>query len=264
MVYSETKCVCCNQPLTIQQAVNGPVCDDLSCKGPHLQMLQQSARAKEKGLRQAKAHEALAIIDRTLDPDLPITVVPSIESTAAPLSEERREKFKEHLRSRITLARHLLNDAIKRPELERAAGEPTTDFSSLLVVNACTTCGGYCCQNGKDHAFLSAEDIALQMIRDPDLNDEQLFEQYIDRLPQEIHTNSCVFHARNGCALEREIRSDTCNGFICDGINDHRKLASENRHLECLSVSVDRDQIVRIGYIDKGGERVEFPVADNA
>ena len=41
---------------------------------------------------------------------------------------------------------------------------------------------------------------------------------YIDRVPEVGYEGSCIFHGKQGCTLDRSLRSDVCNGYFCGGL----------------------------------------------
>jgi hypothetical protein len=45
---------------------------------------------------------------------------------------------------------------------------------------------------------------------------------YVARVPAATVPGSCVFHGADGCGLPREMRSDTCNRYLCDGLVELR------------------------------------------
>ena len=44
---------------------------------------------------------------------------------------------------------------------------------------------------------------------------------YVDRVPEFGYTDSCIFHGKQGCTLDRSLRSDVCNSYFCSGLLDY-------------------------------------------
>ena len=41
---------------------------------------------------------------------------------------------------------------------------------------------------------------------------------YIDQMPEVGYEGSCIFHGKQGCTLDRSLRSDVCNSYFCGGL----------------------------------------------
>ena len=41
---------------------------------------------------------------------------------------------------------------------------------------------------------------------------------YLERVPEVGYKDSCIFHVKQGCALDRSLRSDVCNSYFCGGL----------------------------------------------
>jgi len=41
---------------------------------------------------------------------------------------------------------------------------------------------------------------------------------YIERVPEVGYEDSCIFHGKQGCTLDRSLRSDVCNSYFCGGL----------------------------------------------
>ena len=40
----------------------------------------------------------------------------------------------------------------------------------------------------------------------------------VERVPEVGYRNSCIFHGKQGCTLDRSLRSDVCNSYFCGGL----------------------------------------------
>jgi hypothetical protein len=140
-----------------------------------------------------------------------LAVVPSNDRALAPLPAERRSACEERLRA-------LVRD-IAEPEPEP---EPVAlpDVPVTVQRGACAMCRGHCCGAGGEHAFLSVRDLRRVLDGHPELTAEDLPSLYLSRLPAVSSAGSCVFHAAQGCALPRELRSAVCNRYLCEGLRE--------------------------------------------
>ena len=41
---------------------------------------------------------------------------------------------------------------------------------------------------------------------------------YVERVPEVGYQNSCIFHGKQGCTLDRSLLSDVCNSYFCGGL----------------------------------------------
>ena len=96
-------------------------------------------------------------------------------------------------------------------------------FHAVVAQAACSLCRGYCCRNGGDEAFLDTRTIGRLRQANPTMTDDALINLYIGRVPVEGYRNSCIFHGRKGCTLDRSMRADVCNTYFCRGLGDYVK-----------------------------------------
>jgi hypothetical protein len=140
--------------------------------------------------------------------DLPGFVAPLVAVTP-----QRRDALTAHLESVAPMAEHaadrpLPNDAPARPDdADRAAA-------------ACAACGGYCCRNGRDSAYLDAAAIAGVQKKLPHLARDQLVATYVDAVPDKSFEGSCIFHTAHGCNLPRGMRSPVCLAYYCGPLKE--------------------------------------------
>ena len=85
-----------------------------------------------------------------------------------------------------------------------------------LEARTCAVCRGVCCATGGKDAYIKKETILRYMHRHPDQKPKQVLAAYMDCLGKKIFIDSCVYHTDIGCSLPRDMRSDTCNEFLCD------------------------------------------------
>src|SRR5690349_24431172 len=91
-------------------------------------------------------------------------------------------------------------------------------FRAVVARTACSLCGGHCCRNGGDDAFLDGGAITRFRQAGPPMTGETLIGRYVERVPVEAYEDSCIFLGRSGCTLDRSMRSDVCNTYVCCGL----------------------------------------------
>jgi hypothetical protein len=60
----------------------------------------------------------------------------------------------------------------------------------------------------------------------PGHRSREVLAAYTRYLNGETFVGSCVFHRTDGCGLPRELRSDTCNDYYCEGLRTYRSIES--------------------------------------
>jgi hypothetical protein len=152
------------------------------------------------------------------DDSLPV-MVPRNDKTLVAVAPERVRRLREHLIK-------ALGDLRKAPQLERLASpsrpEPT-GFAALVARSACALCKGWCCRNGDDDAFLDDGVLARVRLANPDMSERALLRLYLDRVPSATYRDSCIFHGKRGCALDRSLRAYVCNTYYCGGLGAFMK-----------------------------------------
>ena len=107
----------------------------------------------------------------------------------------------------------------KEPEHSVSPLRPEPEgFAARVARTACSLCKGWCCTNGADHAFLDQGTIARAHRARLPLDVRAVLRLYIDRVPEVGYEGSCIFHGKQGCTLDRSLRSDVCNSYFCGGL----------------------------------------------
>lgn len=225
-------------------------------------MLQKKRRIQEAADRESRrqlAAEALVLLKKELDPsDIEtaasvLMIVPHFESVLATPPESRLKAFQAALEASAKAASEKVKDASSHAHLQATFAHRCAETSvSLPVINACTTCGGQCCRQGKDTAFLSPDFLAWRMLQDPEAlaTPNVIIEQYLKRLPNQSYSASCLYHTDTGCAMPREIRSSTCNDFLCTGVCDQKNEIEAAPQSPSVAVSSARGAFVRASGMD--------------
>lgn len=158
-------------------------------------------------MKHRKPGQSTAVADGDWQP----VMVPRSTKTLVPISSERVQRLREHLAAALGAMRDRGAPASPlKPEPE--------GFAARVVQTACALCRGWCCRNGADDAFLDHRTMTRAAAGRPDLDAASLLQLYVERVPEVGFDNSCIFHGRQGCTLDRSLRSDVCNAYFCGGI----------------------------------------------
>jgi hypothetical protein len=65
--------------------------------------------------------------------------------------------------------------------------------------------------------------LARVRLANPDMSDRALMRRYSDRVPDMAYRDSCIFHGKQGCTLDRSMRADVCNTDYCGGLGTFMK-----------------------------------------
>ncbi len=255
----QPRCRFCQTPITpAQAALHGGSCADWRCRRRYLAELQQQARLAKQAAQEAWDQRILrsaALRDRAarqqLRPDAEAFVpapLPINRQHLAPLPRRRTEAFLEHLRQVIAagFAEPAPNTATSPADAD--AGPAGEGDPAQLLEQACALCRGRCCRCGENHAYLSPELIGRYRRSHPEAGAEQVFQAYEACLGEVTFEDSCVYHQPQGCGLPRRLRSDACNHFACQELEQLQLLVSRSSGVPavCLVASDPADDDPRI------------------
>jgi hypothetical protein len=150
------------------------------------------------------------------DDSLPV-MVPRNDKAVVPISRERVRRLRKHLVETLwglrTMKGREHSISPLRPEPEGFAGR--------VARTACSLCKGWCCKNGADDAFLDEATMARVRRARVALDPRAVLQLYIERVPEVGYEGSCIFHGKQGCTLDRTLRSDVCNSYFCGGLQGY-------------------------------------------
>jgi hypothetical protein len=152
------------------------------------------------------------------DDNLPV-MVPRNDKPLVAVSPERVRRLREHLIKELGYLQ-------KRTHLERFATPERPGpigFAAIVAHSACSLCKGQCCKNGDDDAFLDDRTLARVRIARPEMKDRAMLRLYLNRVPTMAYRDSCIFHGKKGCTLDRSMRADVCNTYYCGGLSAYLK-----------------------------------------
>jgi hypothetical protein len=146
-------------------------------------------------------------------------LVPRIDEPLAAVSADRVKRLHRHLVN-VLLASQASGDDPGLIPLEKSE---LAGFALRVANSACSLCRGWCCTSGADDAFLG--EITMTRVRrsNPELELMEIANLYVSRVPAETQSGSCIFHGRDGCTLDRSLRSDVCNDYYGEGLNNFLK-----------------------------------------
>lgn len=121
------------------------------------------------------------------------------------MPDERRSAFRAHLHQQYAA---MTPDAPAPSTTDRG---PTTPIDVGLG-KICALCRGRCCGNGGNWAYITSATLAATT---PQATPHDIVERYMAHVPSHSHAGSCLFHTESGCALPRDLRSETCNRHLC-------------------------------------------------
>jgi hypothetical protein len=143
------------------------------------------------------------------DECLPV-MVPRSDKRLVPLAPERVERLRKHLRAAL----------LDLGNVRRRAAPVSPEPAGFRAVVART---GWCCRNGGDDAFLDDQTLARRRVANPEIAGEAIIRLYLARLPETVYQDSCIFHGKRGCTLDRSMRADICNTYFCGGLRAYMK-----------------------------------------
>lgn len=150
--------------------------------------------------------------------------VPANDRGPEPLSAARRRRFRTHLLQTLRVAGRAER---KRPDEDlvpwRPDYRPATAEEARVLAAGCVACRGHCCETGGDLAWLDDSDLRRRLRARPGVRRRAVLGEYLARLPERAVRASCVFHAKGGCALPREMRSEVCNEHLCPDLLELRR-----------------------------------------
>jgi hypothetical protein len=139
--------------------------------------------------------------------------VPLNRRRLKPIGRERVRNLRKHLVEALRAVRTMKGPASPlRPEPEGFVGQ--------VVRAACTLCKGWCCKAGGEHAYLDERTLARVREARPELDARAVLRLYVERVPEKAYDRSCIFHGERGCTLDRALRSDICNVYLCGELGD--------------------------------------------
>jgi hypothetical protein len=150
------------------------------------------------------------------DDSLPV-MVPRNDKALAQIPAARLRRLRKHL---VTVLRALPTTSEAAHSASPVRPEPD-GFAARVARTACAMCEGWCCKNGEDDGFLDERTLARVRRARGALNAREVLRLYVERVPEAGFQGSCIFHGKQGCTLDRSLRSDVCNSYFCGGLQNY-------------------------------------------
>lgn len=258
--FGTSQCAWCGTALTPHQSVTTKSCGAADCERRRTVELARSVtdrRAQEhEDLKATLSHRHSEEIETLLaehgqDRDaVRIMVTPFNEGRLSVLPEARLEGLKQHL---ATVADE--GFAVEDPEtLSWPTQRRSAELPEPEVADAgCATCQGGCCRpGGPSWGFIGKEEVGRFRIANPDATAEDFQQYYLDQLPEESVTESCVFQSNTGCTLSRADRSTLCNTFLCRGVKTMLAERSRDGEAPTVVIAAERGVAYNLGFYQPG------------
>jgi len=199
-------CRHCGAPLDALQAARGETCGRPACRHRRDQLHEQQARAR---LAEQLRLRLAPRLGQATAAALTVSWIEPHDATLVDLPADARASLQAHL---LQLAQHG-GDTPPAADAEGEAPDPEA------AASLCAWCGGRCCRHGRAaNAFLDAGHLRRWQRRHPGRSLHDAAAAYLDRLPARHVAASCLYHGEQGCTLDRDWRSDICNRFACEGL----------------------------------------------
>jgi len=180
------------------------------------------------------------------------SVLPANSDPLVPQDPSRRARFAQHLAEIAEAAvldqAHLQSDPVD--------AEPRTNGRGSLSAGVCAACRGSCCRAGGDQAYLTEETMVRSLQAHPDWTLAQIMDAYLKHLPAESVLNSCIYHSATGCGLPRDLRSSTCNRYLCGKLTNLLAGLPEKNPPPVLAVMFDDGHWTRTALIGETSFKV--------
>lgn len=211
-------CRVCGGALSALARQRGDVCDAMDCRRRAADALTRARREAEVALlRDTAARDWGQPALRAA----PVLWLRHHAEAFAPPSPIDIAQLREHLVA-------LEAEPPEPPALaELEPQEPPA--TQALATRLCTMCRGRCCRFGlHGKAFLRAPQLRSWVDATPGATWGDAVEHYVGHVAAESLESSCLFHGRQGCTLPRERRSQVCNEYACDTLEQLRDAVGDD------------------------------------
>ena len=131
---------------------------------------------------------------------------------------------------------------------------------SALDAPLCALCRGRCCRFGLDgRAFLEPQHLRAWLARHPGAAWADAVGHWLGFIGAEHLRGSCLFHGRAGCTLPRERRSDVCNQFACDALEQARDVAAADPRAVVVAGIAASRELRGVAEVSRAGVRPLLP-----
>ena len=209
-------CRLCGRALSALERFRGDVCDAMDCRRRAADAITRAQRACD--IDAARASAALAWDDPALATAPVVWLTHHEADLAPPLAADLAD-----LRASLMA---LEGDAAEPQHTWAAEPAPGT-AQAAIGGHLCALCRGRCCRLGlHGKAFLGAGPLRTWLAQQAGATWAEAVDHYMGFVAPEHLDKSCLFHGAHGCTLPRERRSDVCNHFACNTLEQVRDSAA--------------------------------------
>lgn len=237
-----SQCTHCGADIPSQLAT--AECNDPTCRSQRNAAARMEAAREERRQFARFRREALVPVHGE---DVRAYIVPHTDRQIGPVDPAQRRAVIHSLK--IAMRRATRSSASPKVAAEATPTRENAAEAAPVAPETCMVCRGWCCQAGKDHAFLKEEALGQILTNRPQESKPALFRDYLRRMPKTHMAGSCVYHGPQGCVLPRQMRADICNTFECPG----------RQTVLTAMARGDESPMVAVAYID-GEVRDTLPI----
>ncbi len=200
----------------------------------------EEAKEKESNEHCVLLHSVLKNNPELTNKNTYLLTIPSGLTSVSPLTQERISSYTEHIRNLISQTTQHADDAEvpnvihQEPHVKTAQLFSENPALRTISDRLCGMCQGGCCLAGNNHAYLTVITINRCKATHPDFSDEEILDLYLSHLSSETIEGACINQTSSGCALPRDLRSDTCNEYYCDSLLLYQQVQAEKDTLDTV------------------------------
>ena len=263
---NDKHCHYCKAILTYSQSIAGNVCSNIQC----ILSWRDDLQGKEN-LRKQKKHDIeLAFVanaksycnellkneNNEIVASVAIGIVPANEAEVTDLPQTRIDEFISYLiKCAKDAERYLVAENFEstiKPSQTDSLINAETEFERKALVQACSTCKGFCClKGGEKYAYQDVNNMLHFMQNTINKDSKAIIQEYLDYIPAQSYKNSCVYHTEDGCNLPRNMRAEICNKHLCKGLLKIKKEYYDSSPSTMFIVAENTFKIVRSTLISK-------------
>lgn len=245
-------CGYCGRPLRPAELA-AKLCEGTDCR---LKSAEKQVREQERLEREERDAAARIIHEKAVgneSADYPLTIIPSNALRIVDLDIERRQALSDHIES-ILNAMNVVDGTEPVPGPLPTLVPPSPELLKLLA-GACSLCRGDCCRRGGERAYIDTQTIRRYQCDHPESTPREILAAYLGRVGTRVYAGSCIYHQPDGCALPRDMRSDTCNRYYCPELKAFQQDASEWKTDRAFFAAGSLGVVRAAGFVDQDGVR---------
>lgn len=250
---SSHQCLHCKETLSFIEHARSPYCEKPTCQRAKVQLYLDENKKRLTDQLIAECEEYIQNIPTQtlpseLDKDLKktspvVALLPANLKKLTNLSQQRKSEFLKHLSAIYSDVEN--NNPTANTVYTKQLNAPLPEDEGQLLGKACATCMGSCCKHGQTHAFVDYPSLKyLLAYRATELSEQALLDLFSDYFPKQSYSDACVFQGIQGCTLPRELRSFTCNNYLCEDLLSYRQNINQADSTLTFAAAVVKDKIM--------------------